>query len=81
MLECANGEFVTGWDGCINQGSIRVRCPKDSFPCNDLRSNGVEFLCADNCRNYGGRKDCSNDSIIRFQTFIPVYSLFIYSYP
>ena len=57
-LECANGIFVARWNGCIDQGSVRVRCPKAHFPCNDLASNGTEFSCWNDCTTHGGIKDC-----------------------
>ena len=58
-LECANGKFGEKWDGCIDQGSVRVRCPKGTLPCNELAINGKEFSCHPSCENYGGDKYCS----------------------
>ena len=63
-MECANGNYVDilkGWNGCIHQGSLRVRCPKGNFPCNKLAGNGVEFSCWPDCSTQGGRKECLND--------------------
>ena len=58
-LECANGKFGEKWDGCIDQGSVRVRCSKGTLPCNELATNGKEFSCRPSCENYGGDKKCS----------------------
>ena len=60
-IECANGSYGKIWNGCINQGSVRVRCPIGTFPCNDLAGNGLEFSCRTNCLNYGGLRKCLND--------------------
>ena len=57
-LECANGHFVSSWNGCVKLGSARVRCPKDLMPCNDLAGNGIEFSCWKDCIGHGGVKDC-----------------------
>ena len=62
-LECANGNYVSSWNGCINQDSVRVRCPKDHFPCNDLAGNGIEFSCWHNCTGHGGVKECLAEGI------------------
>ena len=61
MLECANGNYGPRWAGCLNQGSVRVRCPANHYPCNDLAGNGIEFSCWFNCANHGGDKECSNE--------------------
>ena len=63
-LECANGNFVASWDGCIDQGSLRVRCPKDFIPCNDLARNEQEFTCRYDCTDHGGRRDCLKEGIL-----------------
>ena len=63
-MECANGKFGKIWAGCINQGSVRVRCPKDHIPCNDLAENGLEFSCFNGCQTHGGRKACMDEGII-----------------
>ena len=65
MLECANGNLAQKWKGCINQGSIRIRCPKDTFPCNSRVNNGKEFSCLPDCSENGGRKECSDDGMNR----------------
>ena len=57
-LECANGNSVSSWNGCVEQGSVRVRCPKDQMPCNDLAGNGIEFSCWHDCKGHGGLKNC-----------------------
>jgi len=62
LMECANGKFGKIWAGCINQGSVRVRCPKDHIPCNDLAENGLEFSCFNDCQTHGGRKACMNEA-------------------
>ena len=56
-LECANGNFVARWNGCIDQGSVRIRCPKKQCPCNDIGGNG-EFRCRKDCTKYGGLRNC-----------------------
>ena len=63
-LECANGEFVATWDGCMEQESFRIRCPKEFFPCKDLADNRVEFGCWKDCTGHGGYKDCLRKGII-----------------
>ena len=62
-LECANGNFAASWDGCLDQGSVRIRCPRDYFPCNDLSGNRIEFGCWENCTGHGGVKDCITEGI------------------
>ena len=62
-LECANGNYVSSWNGCINQDSVRVRCPKDHIPCNDLAGNGIEFGCWYDCTGHGGVRECSEEGI------------------
>ena len=61
VLECANGDFAKPWSGCIDQGSVRVRCPRNTYPCNDLVGNGIEFSCWKDCSTHGGPKMCEND--------------------
>ena len=61
QLECANGNFGEQWNGCIDQGSVRVRCPQGFFPCNDFAVNGIEFSCFKNCANRGGLKTCQGN--------------------
>ena len=63
LLECANGNFAKLWNGCIHQGSKRVRCPKATFPCNSPPGNGEHFTCFENCSENGGRKECSSEGI------------------
>ena len=58
MMECATGDFGTKWRGCIDQGSVRVRCPKGTMPCNDFSANGKEVSCWNNCSRHGGLKAC-----------------------
>ena len=53
------------WEGCINQGSRRVRCPKGTHPCNSRVNNGKEFSCFEDCSENGGRKECSDDGTDR----------------
>merc|ERR1712242_426586 len=69
-LECADGTFVDifdeGWDGCLNKGSYRVRCPYPYIACEKMRVvNGVEtkdFHCEITCSNHEGkRKTCNRD--------------------
>ena len=72
-LECANGNFVDTWNGCVDQGSVRIRCPKKQFPCNDIGGNG-EFRCRKDCTEYGGLRNCLTKGI-----FIPKLILIWYS--
>ena len=62
-LQCADGDFAPKWNGCINQDSYRVRCPTNTFPCNDLAGNGIEFSCHNDCADHGGRKTCQEGNI------------------
>merc|ERR1712242_255443 len=72
-LECADGTFVDifdeGWDGCLNKGSYRVRCPYPYIACEEMREvNGVEtkdFHCEITCSNHEGkRKTCNRGKIL-----------------
>ena len=65
-MECANGKMGTKGDGCLNQNSFRVRCPKDNLPCNDLAKNGKEFSCHKDCSTHGGVKECFGDGIMKY---------------
>ena len=67
LLECANGNFASLWDGCIYQGSVRVRCPIHHFPCNDLAANGEPFSCWYDCTDHGGLKDCLVEGTLYFE--------------
>ena len=64
-LECANGNLGNLWDGCMKQNSLRVRCPKDKFPCNELAGNKKEFSCYFDCSNHGGVKECFNEGKLK----------------
>ena len=57
-MECANGNIGKNWDGCTNQTSVRVRCPKGKMPCNNLISSEKEFICSKDCTSHGGVKEC-----------------------
>ena len=61
QLQCANGNFAPQWDGCINEDSVRARCPINKFPCNDLAGNGIEFSCHNDCTDHGGNKTCQGN--------------------
>ena len=65
-LLCSDGELIdiekdADWSGCFDRGSVRVQCPKDYYPCNKLRksSDYKEFICAKDCSNKGGKRDCN----------------------
>ena len=65
-LRCANGELGSGWNGCVNQDSARIQCPKGHYPCNSLRGvNGhgsidhPEFVCSTKCKDSDRAKDCT----------------------
>ena len=66
LLECANGKFAKKWNGCIDQDSFRIRCPRGMFPCNDLATNGKEFRCSRNCVPHGGLKSCKGNIVYIF---------------
>ena len=70
-LECANGNTVSKWNGCIDQGSVRVRCPKDHLPCNDLAGNGIEFGCWHDCTGHGGVRVCLVEGIFVNEPILP----------
>ena len=61
-LLCADGETADIWSGCFDRGSVRIQCPRGTYPCNNLRiaSNYTEFQCYSNCKNFGGYKECSS---------------------
>ena len=75
LLECANGNFTKPWNGCIDQGSVRVRCPLAFVPCNYLAVNGIEFRCRQDCTEHGGVKDCLAEGTFFNIGFILLYSL------
>ena len=71
MLECANGNFVEfSKGGCIDQGSVRVRCPQGKFPCNDLINKGREFSCWKDCSSHGGLKTCQGNICLYILRFV-----------
>ena len=69
-LLCADGTEIAldiektgdagGWGGCHARGSVRVQCPQNYYPCNNLRkaSDDKEFLCSKDCSTRGGYRDC-----------------------
>ena len=63
-LECADGTLENTWNGCVNKGSYRVRCPYPYIPCHDMRSNGVEFFCGTTCNSRGGKRKCSGGNTV-----------------
>merc|ERR1712060_232587 len=60
FLRCSNGELGEQWAGCRNQGSTRIQCPKDHYPCNTLVGNSAfpEFSCSSDCLEKGGNREC-----------------------
>ena len=50
-LKGAKYDLYDDGDGCVDDGSVRIQCPKNYYPCNYLRSNGKEFQCRKDCRN------------------------------
>ena len=64
QLECANGNLGDTWDGCLHQNSVRVRCPKNNFPCNAVATNKQEFKCKADCSEHGGIKECFTEGIL-----------------
>ena len=62
-LECADGTEAKKWNGCVNNGSKRYRCPYPYIPCNDLNSNG-EFYCMKTCSSNGGKRTCTGGKYI-----------------
>jgi len=69
MMECANGQFGRKWNGCVGQDSVRVRCPHNYLPCNDLARNGIEFGCWFDCTNHGGVKGCTIEDVVYEESF------------
>ena len=64
-LLCANMDTVSGWDDCLAQDSVRIQCPKNHYPCNNLKeSTGFkEFICGTTCEDHGGKRTtCFADS-------------------
>ena len=57
-LFCENGDYAKKWNGCIEQGSKRLKCPLGYIACNDHADNGIEFKCEPDCTNHGGNKKC-----------------------
>ena len=66
-LLCADGEMIDldieneiGWGGCYDRGSVRVQCPQNYYPCNNLRkaSDYKEFICSKDCSKRGGIRNC-----------------------
>lgn len=57
-LLCSDGELTDSWDweGCSLRGTVRIQCPEDYYPCNNLRSK--EFVCDKTCDNDGGKREC-----------------------
>ena len=63
-LLCADGETGSKWKGCVDRGSVRIQCPKNKYPCNNMNSNN-EFVCSSDCSKYGHggkRTTCYADS-------------------
>ena len=80
-MECKNGNLVNvsgnNWDACLNEGSIRVRCPKDRTPCNGLTTNRKEFKCVANCSKWGGPRECvdTGDFFLQMYNLLSVLNL------
>ena len=61
-LLCADGNTGSKWTGCVDRGSVRIQCPKNSFPCNNMNSNN-EFICSSDCSKHGDKRTtCYADS-------------------
>ena len=61
-LLCADGDTGSKWTGCVDRGSVRIQCPKNSFPCNNMNSNN-EFICSSDCSKHGDKRTtCYADS-------------------
>ena len=65
-LGCTNGNVANIWTGCIDQGSVRIRCPKDYFPCNELADHKEDWKNdweenGERIRKIGNEFTCSPD--------------------
>jgi len=61
-LLCADENTGAKWKGCVNRGSVRIQCPKNTYPCNNMNSNN-EFVCSSDCTKHGGKRTtCYADS-------------------
>ena len=61
-LLCADENTGAKWKGCVNRGSVRIQCPKNNYPCNNMNSNN-EFVCSTDCTKHGGKRTtCYADS-------------------
>ena len=61
-LLCADGDTGSKWTGCVDRGSVRIQCPKNSYPCNNMNSNN-EFICSSDCSKHGDKRTtCYADS-------------------
>ena len=74
-MECADGSFENMWDGCVQKGSYRVRCPHSYMPCHEMRSNGIEFFCGVTCDSRGGKRKCSGGKISLFFSILRAINL------
>ena len=59
-LRCANGDLESGWDGCQDEESVRIQCPKGNYPCNGLRGTAEypEFKCDESCSTSDRAMQC-----------------------
>ena len=59
-LRCANGDLESDWDGCVDEESVRIQCPKDTYPCNGLRGTAEypEFMCNEGCATSDRAMQC-----------------------
>ena len=61
-LLCADGDTGSKWTGCVDRGSVRIQCPKNFYPCNNMNSNN-EFICSSDCSKHGDKRTtCYADS-------------------
>ena len=64
---CANGQtYSAGWSKCRDNGSGRIQCPKNTYPCNGLVTGGSaeypEFACNRDCKNSVRAHQCQGRS-------------------
>ena len=59
---CADGNTYTpaGWSKCRDNGSVRIQCPKNHYPCNTLTGSAelAEFKCSTNCADTVRAQQC-----------------------
>jgi len=66
LISCADGSSG-GFNHCIDRGTFRTQCPKNTKACNEKAGNGDVFSCYANCKERGGDKPCYEPSLSELQ--------------